>query len=389
MFQVIGGVEVITRVQLFVVVLVLLFAGVASAGDLYVVVGFKGTPDAALLKKLGATPGDAIGGQDALRATLPASVVSRLRKHADIAFVEENGIMKALKGKPANPGNGGGGGSEDPPPQETPWGISHVNAADSSDKGKDVKVAIVDSGIDLDHPDLADNIAGSIDFTGSRKGPNDENGHGSHVAGTVAGVNNTIGVIGVAPDADLYAVRVLDRRGSGRWADLADALDWCGANDIDIANMSLGGSSAPTYVKTACDNALANGCLPIAAAGNAGDGSTTTTELSFPAAYSSVVSVGAVRSNDTLASFSNTGNHVEVCAPGVGVLSTYKNAGYATLNGTSMASPHAAGIAALIWSEDLNQAVASVRDELRLRVRDLGTGGRDKAFGFGVVDYNG
>ncbi len=379
----------ITRVKSLLVALVLVFAGVASAGDLHVVVGFKGAPDAALLKKLGANPGDAIGGQDALRATLPAALVSRLRANADIAFVEENGIMKALKGKPANPGNGGGGGnSDDPPPQETPWGISHVDAGLSTKKGQGVKVAIVDSGIDLDHPDLVDNIKGSVDFTGSRKGADDENGHGSHVAGTVASADNTIGVVGVAPDADLYAVRVLDRRGSGRWADLADALDWCGDNGMDIANMSLGGASAPSYVQTACNNALADGCLPIAAAGNGGDGSTATTELSYPAAYSSVVSVGAVNSNDSLASFSNTGNHVEVCAPGVSVPSTYKKAGYATLSGTSMASPHAAGIAALIWSEIGGPTAASVRTELQSRVRDLGHVGRDKGFGFGVVDYS-
>ncbi len=362
----------ITRVKSLLVALVLVFAGVASAGDLHVVVGFKGAPDAALLKKLGANPGDAIGGQDALRATLPAALVSRLRANADIAFVEENGIMKALKGKPANPGNGGGGGnSDDPPPQETPWGISHVDAGLSTKKGQGVKVAIVDSGIDLDHPDLVDNIKGSVDFTGSRKGADDENGHGSHVAGTVASADNTIGVVGVAPDADLYAVRVLDRRGSGRWADLADALDWCAHEDngMDIANMSLGGSSAPGFVETACINALADGVLLIAAAGNRGDGDDTTPEKGFPAGFLSVVSVGATNSDDDVAFFSNTGHHVEVSAPGVSILSTYKKRDYATLSGTSMASPHAAGIAALLWSDIDSPTAASVRTELGLRVR--------------------
>ncbi|MEE8106507.1 MAG: S8 family peptidase [Planctomycetota bacterium] len=379
----------ITRFQSFAIALVLVFAGVASAGDLYVVVGFKGLPDAALLKKLGATPGDAIGGQDALRATLPASVVSRLRKHADIAFVEENGIMKAFKGKPENPGNGGGGGGGDS--QETPWGIDRVNAASSDNKGSGVKVAIVDTGIDLDHPDLKDNIQGSKDFTGARRGADDEHGHGSHVAGTVAAVNNTVGVIGVAPDADLYAVRVLDRRGSGRWADLADALDWCAHEDngMDIANMSLGGSSAPGFVETACINALADGVLLIAAAGNSGDGDDTTPEKGFPAGFLSVVSVGATNSDDDVAFFSNTGHHVEVSAPGVSILSTYKKRDYATLSGTSMASPHAAGIAALLWSDIDSPTAASVRTELKLRVfKKGGFTGHDNGYGYGIVDYD-
>ena len=366
--------------------LVLAFAGLASAGDLKVVVGFKGEPDAALLRKLGASPGKALSGQDALRATLPASAIARLRAHASIAYVEADGIVTLLKGKPANPGNGND--SDSPPPQVTPWGIAHVGAPLAGNSGDGIKVAVIDTGINLGHSDLAANIKGSVDFTGSRKGAEDEHGHGTHVAGTIAGIDNTIGVVGVAPKACLYAVRVLDRRGAGRWSDLSDAITWCVDNGMNVGNMSLGGSSAPSYVKTACDNAQANDVLLVAAAGNSGDGNTGTPELSFPAAYDSVVSVAAIESDDDLASFSNSGAHVEVSAPGVGVYSTYKKDAYATLSGTSMASPHAAGVAAVIWKEIASPTAASVRTELQARVRDLSPAGRDTGYGFGVVDLN-
>ncbi len=378
----------INRISALALALVLAFAGLASAGDLKVVVGFKGEPDAALLRKLGASPGKALSGQDALRATLPASAIARLRVHASIAYVEADGIVTLLKGKPANPGNGNGNDSDPPPPQVTPWGIGHVGAPLAGNTGDGIKVAVIDTGINLGHSDLEANIKGSVDFTGSRKGAEDEHGHGTHVAGTIAGIDNTLGVVGVAPKAYLYAVRVLDRRGAGRWSDLSDAITWCVDNGMNVGNMSLGGSSAPSYVKTACDNAQAKNVLLVAAAGNSGDGNTGTTELSFPAAYDSVVSVAAIESDDDIASFSNSGTHVELSAPGVGVYSTYKKDGYATFSGTSMASPHAAGVAAVIWSEIASPTAASVRTELRTRVRDLGPAGRDTGYGFGVVDLN-
>jgi subtilisin family serine protease len=369
------------------VVVFFLLSGMATADDLRVVVGFKGKPDPALLKRHGAKPGRTLASLKAVRAVVPAAAVARLRAEPSVAYVEEDGIAEIL-GKPSNPGGGKGKDKDStPPPQETPWGITRVGAPLTGNVGAGIKVAIIDTGLDLDHPDLAANIKGSVDFTGSRKGAEDEHGHGSHVGGTVAALNNEIGVVGAAPGANLYAVRVLDRRGAGWWSDVADGVSWTAAHDMNIANMSLGGSSAPSYVEDACDGAEAAGVLLIAAAGNRGDGNTSTTELGFPAAYASVVAVGATDRYDNLASFSNSGVYLEVSGPGVGVLSTYKKGEYATLSGTSMASPHAAAIATLIWSESGSPTNATVRTELQNRAEDVNGGGRDAGYGFGIVRY--
>ena len=364
-----------------------LLASFAFAGDLKVIVGFKGDVDTRIVKKHGANAGREIDGINAMTATISAARLAKLRADPSVAYVEEDGYFSISK-----PGNGrgkpGGGGSETPPPQETPWGIDRVGGGLTTTTGDGIKVAVIDTGLDLDHEDLAGNIKGSVDFTGSRKGAEDEHGHGSHVGGTIAGIDNDRGVIGVAPKAHLYAVRVLDRRGWGTWGDVASGITWTVGN-VQIANMSLGGGHSST-VKSACDYAEGNGVLLVAAAGNGGDGNTATTEISYPAAYLSVVSTAATNSSGGLAGFSNSGPHVEVAGPGVSVKSTYKKNGYATLSGTSMACPHAVGVAALIWVK-LGSTTNSrlVRTELQSSVEDAGTPGRDNGYGWGIVKFSG
>jgi len=198
---------------------------------------------------------------------------------------------------------------------------------------------VVDTGIDLTHPDLS--VKGGINIINPRKSPADDNGHGTHVAGIIAALDNDFGVVGVAPEASLYAVKVLNRSGIGWTSDIMAGVDWCITEGMDVVNMSLGGGSYISDFQDLCDKAAEAGIAIVAAAGNEGGA------VSYPAAYANVIGVSATDSSDAFASFSNFGIGVDIAAPGVGIYSTYKGGGYTTLSGTSMAAPHVAGTLAL------------------------------------------
>ncbi|MHB9004732.1 MAG: S8 family peptidase [Coriobacteriia bacterium] len=275
-------------------------------------------------------------------------------------------------------------------PQVLLWGIDRINADVSklSNTGDPVKVAIVDTGIDTKHPDLAANIKGGMSAVAYTVKYTDDNGHGSHVAGIVAALDNTTGVVGVGPDIDLYAVKVLNRKGSGYVSDIIEGLGWCQTNGMDVVNMSLGTSADVQSFHDAVAALYSSGTVIVAAAGNDGNGSA----VNYPAAYLDVVAVSATTQTDGLAYFTCTGPQIELSAPGYSIYSTYKSGGYATLSGTSMASPHVAGVAALVLASpvpvgDTNGAwdPAEVRARLQATAEDLGTAGWDSSFGYGLV----
>ena len=239
----------------------------------------------------------------------------------------------AKKGKP------GGGGTQ--PPETVPWGIARVNGGVSGATGT---AWVIDTGIDLDHPDLNVDVSRSVNFARGKNTPDDQNGHGSHVAGTIAAIDNDIGVIGVAAGATLVSVRVLDANGSGTFADVIAGVDYVGANGKpgDVANMSLGGGFSQA-LNDAVAAAADKGVKFAIAAGNESQNALNVSPASTE--HPNVYTVSAIDSNDVFASFSNWGNPPIDCAdPGVSVFSTYKDGGYATLSGTSMATPHLAGI---------------------------------------------
>jgi len=224
--------------------------------------------------------------------------------------------------------------------QTVPWGITRVGGA-ANGTGK--TAWIIDSGIDLDHPDLLVDVARSKSFVLRVTSPDDQNGHGTHVAGTVAALNNTIGVVGVAAGAKVVAVRVLDRKGSGTTAGVIAGVDYVAANGVagDVANMSLGGG-----VSTTLDAAVLNASSKVKFALAAGN-ETDDANNHSPARVNGVniYTVSAMDNADKFASFSNYGNPpVDVCAPGVSIYSCYKGGAYATLSGTSMATPHVCGL---------------------------------------------
>ncbi|OGY62991.1 MAG: hypothetical protein A2745_02690 [Candidatus Harrisonbacteria bacterium RIFCSPHIGHO2_01_FULL_44_13] len=281
------------------------------------------------------------------------------------------------------------------PSQVMPWGIDRVDAEmvwPSDNNADPVRVAVVDTGISASHPDLVDNIKGGHNAINPAKSWNDDNGHGSHVAGTVGALNNAVGVVGVGPLVDLYAVKVLNRNGSGFLSDVIEGIQWSVANGMQVVNMSLGTSSDVQSMHDAVAAAYNAGVVVVAAAGNSGDA------VGYPAAYPEVIAVSATDSSDNLASFSSRGPEVDLAAPGVSVYSTYKGTGYATLSGTSMAAPHVTGSAALVLNTPVGAYDANgngvwdpseVQQKLQDRAVDLGDLGYDNLYGWGLVNaYN-
>lgn len=283
-------------------------------------------------------------------AKMPPHAAARVAaNNPNIAYYEPDGVMQASKkpDRPGKPGNGGGG--EDPvsPPdcnltdrEGDLWGIKRVGGFSD---GTGSTAWVIDSGIDLDHPDLNVDTSRSANFARG-KSANDGNGHGTHVAGTIAAIDNGCGVVGVAAGAAVVAVRVLNNNGSGSYSGVIAGIDYVADNAAvgDVANMSLGGGRS-TSVNNAVSAAAAKGILFALAAGN----ESADADEKSPASTNgnNIFTVSAIDSSDKFASFSNYGNPpVDCAAPGVNILSLYKDGGMATLSGTSMAAPHVAGM---------------------------------------------
>ncbi|MED4284795.1 S8 family serine peptidase [Priestia megaterium] len=263
--------------------------------------------------------------------------------------------------------------------QIIPYGINSLNGIKSWESGltgKGVKVAIIDSGAAI-HSDL--NIAGGKSFVSYTTSYIDDNGHGTHVAGIVGAKNNSFGVVGIAPDSDLYVLKALDSTGTGYNSDIIKAIDWSIENHMNIINMSLGGSDESYAFQQAIDKAYNSGILVIAAAGNDG------APVEYPAKYNHAIAVSATDSSNNLAYFSNRGPEIEVAAPGVNVISTYKGNTYASMDGTSMATPYVAGVLALYKQEYPNATPDDIRNMVHQNAIDLGAPGRDSSYGYGLI----
>jgi len=236
------------------------------------------------------------------------------------------------------------GGGTTFPPQVNPWGRVKIRADQASTRGAGIKVCVVDSGIELTHPDLQANIIGNFNTINSAKSGNDDFGHGTHVAGIIAAVDNNLGYIGMAPEAKLIAGKALNNRGTGTTSDLAEAIDECRVRGAQVINMSWGGPTNSSIMESAIIRASDASIILVAATGNDGG------PVSYPAAYSQVVAVTATDSNDQLGTFSNTGPEVGNSAPGVVIPSDWIGGWFKALSGTSMAAPHVSGVAALMLS---------------------------------------
>lgn len=259
-----------------------------------------------------------------------------------------------------------------------------------------VKVAVLDTGVDYTHPDLKDKVILGPDYIDRDNDPKDMHGHGTHVAGIVAAqLNNQTGIAGLAPNVKIVAVRVLDAKGGGSLFNIAKGIAYAANNGIKVINLSLGSPPGGVIMRTLANfigsYAEMKGSLVIAAAGNEGGA------IGLPAAASKFMAVGAVNNHNTLATFSNRGKQLSVVAPGVNILSTFPTyevtanqsglpQNYASLNGTSMATPMVAAHAALLWSRNPQLKPAQVRQKIESSATDLGAVGKDETFGYGLIN---
>ncbi|MFD1176018.1 S8 family peptidase [Paenibacillus puldeungensis] len=246
----------------------------------------------------------------------------------------------------------------------------------------EVVVAVVDTGVDLKHPDLKGRLLKGYNVINPKKQPLDDVGHGTHVAGIIsANVNNNEGIAGMMWGGKILPVKALDKSGSGTTYSVAQGIIWAADHGAKVINMSLGNYADSQFLHEAIKYAYDRDVVLIAATGN-----DNTERPGYPAAYPEVLSVSATDYNMQKASFSNYGDYIDVMAPGESIASTYPGNQYAALSGTSMASPHVAALAALIRSVNPELKNTEVMDIIRNNVIDLGDAGRDKYFGFGQID---
>jgi subtilisin len=351
-----------------------------------VIVGFKGLPEAALIHAHGGEITSEYSIIHAIACNLPAQAIDALQKNPKIAYIENDFEVTALEyGYPI----------ED-------WGITQIGAEYLHKSttpppvlGSEIKVAVIDTGINWQHEDLLDNYVTGYDFVNKDANPMDDNGHGTHCSGIIAAaINNVeIAVVGVAPEASIYAYKVLNRYGSGTTSNIILGIQRAVADGVDIISMSLGSTSYSKGLSDACVAATSNNVVVVAAAGNSGNTATGST-VNYPAKFDCVIAVGATDVNDKLATFSSTGPEVDVVAPGVRILSDYKDVSptdgrnFDTLymDGTSMAAPHVAGTAALMLSVNPSLTPAQIQTILQAKAIDLGSAGVDNYYGHGRID---
>ncbi len=334
---------------------------------------------------------------NAISVKIPTNMIDIIKMLPNVRYIEKVGIMHSHEYPNIYPNVTCSVPGSD-------YGIPKIRADiahNSGYKGTNVKVGIVDSGIDKTHQSLSPNFAEGYDaFTGTND-VSDSCGHGTHVSGIVAATGTVSGgTVGVAPEAKIYMAKALkqqtdcdpDKPGNqsgccGGEDIVAAGIDWCVSKNVKVINMSLGGPIDNTALREACANAYnSHNVLIIASAGNDNGSSCTSETVGYPALYDSVIAISATTSSDSIASFSSRGSKVELSAPGDSIRSTTVNNGYGCKSGTSMSAPFVTGTAALLFSVNPNLTNVQVRQILQQTSIDKGTPGRDGCYGYGRID---
>jgi thermitase len=283
------------------------------------------------------------------------ATIEKLKKDPNVEYAEPNYYLHASYTP------------NDPYFSTRQYGPQKIQAPQAWDiaEGSGAKIAIVDTGVQSNHPDLAGKVVGGWDFVDNDSTPQDGNGHGTHCAGIAAAVtNNSTGIAGTAPKASILAVRVLNNSGSGTWTAVANGITYAADQGADVISLSLGGTVGNSGLQQAVDYAWSKGSVVVAAAGNAG-----TTAPNYPAYYSNAIAVASTDQNDNKSSFSTYGSWVDVAAPGSSIYSTYPTSTYSSLSGTSMATPHVAGVAGLLAAQgrsasNIRAAIENTADKI-------------------------
>lgn len=265
------------------------------------------------------------------------------------------------------------------------WNVEAVHAPEAwrqSRGSRAVQVAVVDTGVDLTHPDLRGKLVRGTNMLDGRKSAADDNGHGTHVAGIIAArVNNLVGIAGLTWRNAVMPIKAMGADGSGTTFAVADGIIEAVDRGVDVINLSLGNYATSQFLRDAVRYAERHQVVLVAAAGNDASG-----QASYPAAYPEVLAVAATTRVGTVAGFSNYGAYVDVAAPGDGIASTYKDGQYAMLSGTSMATPHVAALAALVRGVNPRLTAAQVRAVITSTTSDIGPVGRDNYAGYGEIN---
>ncbi len=262
------------------------------------------------------------------------------------------------------------------------WGLAKASFPGAWDtaRGTGARIAVVDSGVDQGHPDIG-NIAAQKDFVERDRVADDDNGHGTHVTGIAAALtNNGIGVAGGCPDCDLLIAKVIGRNGETTDAKIVDGMSWSVQRGADVVNLSLGGPGDSSVLQKAVNDAVANGVVVVAAAGNE-----RTTKRQYPAAYPAAIAVSATNKKDELARFSSRGKWIDLAAPGTSILSTLDGGGYGEMTGTSMSAPFVSALAGLLASRGIYTG-DQIRQQMESTATDLGPAGVDPYYGHGRID---
>ena len=303
-----------------------------------------------------------------------AEIIAQAENCPQILFAEPNYQLYALDTFP------------DDPHWNLQYGLTNIHAPqawDMSVGSAAVVIAVVDTGVDLTHPDLAPKLVAGYDFVNGDDVPQDDNGHGTHVAGIAAAQgNNGEGVVGVSWGARVMPVKVLSASANGSFADAAAGIIWAADHGAQIINLSLGGSSYSQVFKDAVDYAYGKGVMLVASSGNNGGGA-----ILYPARFANVMAVGATDSNNVRASFSNYGAELDVVAPGVNIYSTGPGTYYYN-SGTSMSAPFVSGLAAILRGLPGSGSPANLAWAIKSTALDLGVVGRDSYYGDGLIQMD-